>query len=367
MKIDIISLFPEYFKSPFEQSILKRAIQKKLITINCVDLRNFGLGIHKQVDDRTYGGGVGMVLKPEPISDAISYVKEKGSHCVYLSPQGSLLTASKSRKLASYPHLIFLCGHYEGVDERVIEEHIDEEISIGDYVLTNGLSAALVVIDSLVRFIPGVIENNLASEQDSFEDSLLDFPHYTRPEVFKGRRVPQVLLKGNHKAIDEWRKASRLKNTFAKRPDLYLRYLSEENTPFYKENIFQKENIKVNVKYFLMTKSIEKSLDFYAYVFSDFCEIVTQEKMSAQVSLFEGQLVLLFKILKENEIIKTNLFSITLEEDIFFKVYHRWKRKYNVCLQQLNENSWTFSSKDPSENGWVFILNKKEKSYEPVN
>lgn len=363
MKIDIISLFPEYFKSPFEQSILKRAVQKKLITINCIDLRNFGLGIHKQVDDRTYGGGVGMVLKPEPIFNAINCVKERDSYCIYLSPQGNLLTANKSRKLASYSHLVFLCGHYEGVDERVIDECIDEEISIGDYVLTNGLAAALVVIDALVRFIPGVIENTLASEQDSFENNLLDFSHYTRPKVFRGREVPQVLLDGNHKSIDKWRMSSRLNNTFNKRSDLYFRYLLDNSENLDKDCNFPKQNARIDIKYFLMVKNIQEALRFYASVFFGFCEVISKEMLLAQMSLFEGQLKLLFKVLEEKEVFKTNLFSITLEEeDVFFTICHQWKKKSNVFLQQLNKNSWTFSSKDPSENGWIFILNGKDKN-----
>lgn len=365
MKIDIISLFPEYFKSPFEQSILKRALQKKLIIIDCIDLRDFGLGTYNQVDDRTYGGGVGMVLKPEPIFEAIHLVKREDSRCVYLSPQGKVLTARESRRLASYSHLIFLCGHYEGVDERVIEECIDEEISIGDYVLTSGLAAALVVIDALVRFIPGVIENDLASEQDSFENNLLDFSHYTRPEVFREKKVPRVLLEGNHKAIDDWRQTSQINNTLVKRPDLYLRYLADKTIDkekhSYKQEDFQKKDIKIAVKYFLMTKNIEKLLSFYSYVFSGFFDIVVKEKLSARVCLFKGQLELLFKVLKEEEIDKTSFLSITLdEEDVFFKIYCQWKKKKSVYLQQLNKNSWSFSGKDPSENGWIFILNKKD-------
>ena len=220
MQIDILSLFPEYFKGPFDESIIKQAQLKKLLEIRHTDIRQFADNKHNRVDDRPYGGGPGMVLMPQPVAKAIRSVKKAGSHVVYLSPQGSLLTAKKSRELAQWPHLILLCGHYEGIDERVLESEIDEEISIGDFVLTNGCLAAIVVVDALVRFIPQVLGHDQAANEDSFEQGILDCPHYTRPEIFESRQVPEVLLSGDHKKIAEWRQAAALAKTKRVRPDL---------------------------------------------------------------------------------------------------------------------------------------------------
>lgn len=224
MDIEILSLFPEYFTGPFDESILKRAREKGLLNINHVQIRDFALDKHRKVDDRPYGGGPGMVLKPGPAVSAIRHVRRPDSHVVYLSPQGEILTAEKCRSLSQKSHLILLCGHYEGVDERVLELEVDEEVSIGDYVLTNGALAAIVLIDALVRFIPGVLGHPEAADEDSFERGLLDCPHYTRPELFEGKRVPEVLLNGNHQQISEWRKEQALEKTRRTRPDLYERY-----------------------------------------------------------------------------------------------------------------------------------------------
>lgn len=220
MKIDLLSLFPGYFKGPFDESIIGQARKKGILEINLIDIRDFADNRHRRVDDRPYGGGPGMVLMANPVSQAIRSVKSDGSHVVYLSPQGRLLTAEKCRELAKYPHLVVLCGHYEGVDERVLESEVDEEISIGDYVLTNGCLPAIVVIDGLVRFIPGVLGHESAADEDSFEKGIFDCPHYTRPEVFEGKAVPDVLLSGNHKKIAEWRQKQALDKTRRIRPDL---------------------------------------------------------------------------------------------------------------------------------------------------
>ncbi len=220
MRIDILSLFPGYFKGPFDESIIKRARDKKLIEINLVDIRDFADNKYNRVDDRPYGGGPGMVLMPGPVIAAINSLKGEKTHVVYLSPQGSVLNAKKCRGFASIKHLILLCGHYEGIDERVILSLVDEEISIGDYVLTSGCPAAAVFVDAVARFIPGVIGNDQAVENDSFESGIFDCPHYTRPEDYEGQKVPEVLLSGNHGKIDEWRKIQALKKTEAVRPDL---------------------------------------------------------------------------------------------------------------------------------------------------
>lgn len=211
MEIEIISLFPEYFSGPLDVSILKRAQEKGLVTLRHKDLRPFGVGRHKKVDDHPYGGGAGMVLKPEPLTAAIASARKKESYVIYLTPQGEVLTQAHCRRLSTHSHLILVAGHYEGIDERVIQNEVDEEISIGEYVLTSGALPALVLIDSIVRLIPGVLGNEQSAEQDSFtEPGLVDFPHYTRPEIFEGKRVPEVLLTGNHEEIAKYRRNAAL-------------------------------------------------------------------------------------------------------------------------------------------------------------
>lgn len=220
MLIDILSLFPGYFTGPFDESIIKRAREKGLVEIRLTDIRNFADNRYRRVDDRPYGGGPGMVMMPQPIVAAIRHVRTSQSHVIYLSPQGKRLTAEKCRRLATNEHLILLCGHYEGIDQRVLDIEVDEEISIGDYVLTNGCLPAIVLVDSVIRFIPGVLGHVLAAEEDSFEKGLLDCPHYTRPEEFEEHIVPSVLLSGNHQDIAKWRREQALKKTREIRPDL---------------------------------------------------------------------------------------------------------------------------------------------------
>jgi tRNA (guanine37-N1)-methyltransferase len=222
MEIEILSLFPEYFRGPFDVSMLKRAREAGHLEIRHTDIRDFAENKHARVDDRPFGGGPGMVLCPGPVAKAIRSVRKPNSHVIYLSPQGSLLTAAKSQELAKKEHIILLCGHYEGVDERVLGKEIDEEISIGDYVLTSGCAAAIVIIDAMARFIPGVIGHPDAVYEDSFQDGIFDSPHYTRPENFEGMQVPAVLMQGNHAEIRKWRKAEALKKTRRVRPDLLV-------------------------------------------------------------------------------------------------------------------------------------------------
>ena len=186
MKWDILSLFPDYFDGPFDVSMIKRAREKGLLEINLVDMREFASGRYQQIDDRPYGGGPGMVLMAEPVTKAIRSVKSETSHVVYLTPQGKPLTAKRCSELATKEHLIVLCGHYEGIDERAIQLDVDEEISIGDYVLTSGCPAAIILVDSVSRFVPGVIGNEEATRQDSFENGIFDAPVFTRPPVFEG-------------------------------------------------------------------------------------------------------------------------------------------------------------------------------------
>lgn len=213
MKVDILSLFPAYFNGPFQVSILKRAQEKGLLEIEQVNIREFAENKHRKVDDRPFGGGPGMVLMPEPLIKAIRSRKKEGSRVILLSPQGVKLSAKKCAELAKEKHLILVCGHYEGVDERVMQE-IDEEISIGDYVLTSGCAAVIVLVDAVARFIPGVLGDEESASQDSFqEEGLFDAPHYTRPVEFEGVRVPEVLRSGNHAAIANWRKEKAIEKT----------------------------------------------------------------------------------------------------------------------------------------------------------
>jgi tRNA (guanine37-N1)-methyltransferase len=229
MRVDILSLFPEYFRGPFDVSILKRAKERGLLDLRLIDIRDFAKGKHAKVDDRPYGGGPGMVLMPEPVCEAIRSVKDEKSHVVYLSPQGAKLTAAKCEELAKIDHLVLLCGHYEGVDERIIMAEVDEEISIGDYVLTNGCIAAIVLVDAVARFIPDVLGHEEAAGQDSFQDGIFDAPHYTRPEVFEGMAVPEVLKNGHHKEIAKWRRGQALAKTKKIRPELVKENQDETN------------------------------------------------------------------------------------------------------------------------------------------
>lgn len=232
MKFDILTLFPKMFSSPLQESILGKAIEKRLIEIQIINIREFTLDKHQVVDDTPYGGGQGMVMKVEPIARAIESVKSQNpfARTIYLTPQGKPFNQDLARKFSSQPHLILLCGRYEGVDERVRELFIDEEISIGDYVLTGGELAAMVLIDAISRFIPGVLGSDRSAEEDSFFNSLLEYPQYTRPFNFRERRVPEVLLSGNHSAISSWRRREALRRTSLRRPDLLAKAdLSEED------------------------------------------------------------------------------------------------------------------------------------------
>lgn len=221
LRIDVITIFPKVMDAILGESMMKRAAALGAARFFVHDLRAWAPEPHRTVDDRPYGGGPGMLLKPQPLHDALTQLKTPGCRVIYLSPQGRTFTQSRARELsAAGGHLIFICGHYEGIDERVIELHVHEEISIGDYVLTNGILAAAVVIDAVVRLIPGVVGGPGATEQESFTGPLLDCPHYTRPEVFEGLPVPPVLLSGNHAHVAKWRHEQSLARTRARRPDL---------------------------------------------------------------------------------------------------------------------------------------------------
>lgn len=221
MQIDILSLFPEYFSGPFDVSILKRAQEKGILKINLIDIRKFADNKHNKVDDRPFGGGPGMVLSPGPVVRAIDSVRREDSHVIYLSPQGAPLNGEKAKGLAHCKHLILLCGHYEGVDQRALDLRVSEEISIGDYVLTNGCVASIVLVDAVARFIPDVLGNSQAAHQDSLEGGYFEGPLYTRPENFENMVVPQILREGHHAKIEKWRLCKGIEKTKLVRPDLY--------------------------------------------------------------------------------------------------------------------------------------------------
>lgn len=218
MKITILTLFPEMVEPLINSSILKRAQEKKLVKFEIVNFREFSTNKHKTVDDTPYGGGSGMVLSVEPIYYALESL-EKPNHKILLSPQGTKFDQNKAKQLLEEEHLTFICGHYEGFDERVLE-FVDEEISLGDFVMTGGEIAALAMIDSIVRLIPGVIGSQESFEKDSFYDGLLDYPQYTKPREFRGLEVPDVLLSGDHAKIEKWRQEMSKKKTLERRPDL---------------------------------------------------------------------------------------------------------------------------------------------------
>jgi len=221
MKIDILTLFPEMFES-LKESILGRALEKDLFELNLINIRDFSLDKHKKVDDYVFGGGDGMLMTPQPLYDAIMSVKTDKSHTVYMSPKGRVLKQSVVKELAqTYEHLIIVCGHYEGIDQRVIDLCIDEQISIGDYVLTGGEIPAMVLVDAVARYIPEVLHNETSTDDESFSENLLEHPQYTRPREFMGLGVPEVLLNGNHKEIEKWKHAKKIEETKKYRPDLF--------------------------------------------------------------------------------------------------------------------------------------------------
>ncbi|MCD5322662.1 MULTISPECIES: tRNA (guanosine(37)-N1)-methyltransferase TrmD [Pontibacillus] len=239
MHIDILTLFPEMFSGVLNTSIMKKAQESNAFSYETVNFRDYTESKHLKVDDTPYGGGAGMVLSPQPIFDAVEAIKDqqgKKPRVILMCPQGEPHTQAKAEELAQEEHLIFLCGHYEGYDERIREHVVTDEISIGDYVLTGGELGAMVVMDSVVRLLPGVLGNASSAPEDSFSNGLLEHPHYTRPRNFRGMEVPEVLFSGNHAKIDEWRHKQSLKRTYERRKDLIeQRSLSDQEKEWLKE------------------------------------------------------------------------------------------------------------------------------------
>ena len=219
MKVDVLTLFPGMFAGPMDESILRRAQEKRRLELTIRNLRDWTHDRHRTVDDEPYGGGPGMVLKPEPIFEAIEELAGDTTQVVMLSPQGQPFRQSKARELGGHEHLLMLCGAYEGFDERV-RSLVNHELSIGDYVLTNGALPAMVVIDAVTRLLPGVLGDDLSSTEESFSENLLEYPQYTRPADFRGMKVPEVLLSGDHGAVEEWRQEQAAERTAQRRPDL---------------------------------------------------------------------------------------------------------------------------------------------------
>ncbi len=237
LEINIVTIFPEMFSSPFNESIIKRAIEKGLAEIIVHNLRDFARDKHRVTDDYPYGGGAGMVMKPEPIAEAIERINEKSpSRVIMMTPQGEPFTQQKAKKLSLENRITILCGRYEGVDERIREHFVDDEVSIGDYILTGGEIPAMVLADAVVRLIPGVLGAEASAAEDSFSSHLLEYPHYTRPASFRGYEVPDILLSGDHEKISRWRKREALKRTLEKRPDMLAGIeLSDEDMEILKE------------------------------------------------------------------------------------------------------------------------------------
>ena len=244
MRFDIITIFPELFRGVFEFGIIRRAVEAGLIEINLHDLRDYTFDRHHQVDDRPFGGGAGMVMKPEPLFRAIEAVTDRaeGATVVMLSPQGRLLTQRVADELAARKQVVLICGRYEGVDERVIEQLADDELSIGDYVLSGGEIPAMVVVDAVTRLIPGALGCNESAERDSFADGLLDYPHYTRPVEYRGLKAPDVLVSGHHGEIEKWRRRKAMEKTLKRRPDLLERRALSEDERRLVEEILREMN-----------------------------------------------------------------------------------------------------------------------------
>ncbi len=219
MRIDVLTLFPEMFQA-LNSSLIGKAIEKGAFEFKVVDIREFSKDKHKKVDDYIFGGGDGMLMACQPLYDAIMSVKRENSHTIYLSPKGKVLKQGIVKSLSSYEHLILICGHYEGIDERIIEMCVDEMVSIGDYILTGGELPAMVLIDSILRYVPNVLGNENSVCDESFSDNLLEYPQYTRPYEFMGKKVPDVLISGNHAEIKKWRENQKIIETKKYRPDL---------------------------------------------------------------------------------------------------------------------------------------------------
>jgi tRNA (guanine37-N1)-methyltransferase len=248
MRFDILSIFPEMFASLIDFGIIGRAVKRGQVEINVINLRDFAEGPHLVTDDRPFGGGDGMVMKPEPIARALGSIRTGGGETsvILLTPQGQPFTQSIARSLATLQQIVLVCGRYEGVDERVRSSYVDTELSIGDYILTGGELPAMIVVDAVSRLIPGVLGGARSNREESFEDHFLEYPHYTRPRVFQGQEVPPVLLSGNHRTIQVWRRTQSIKRTLERRPDLLEKAHLSETDKSILEELKQKQGKPVH-------------------------------------------------------------------------------------------------------------------------
>ncbi|MBQ9014118.1 MAG: tRNA (guanosine(37)-N1)-methyltransferase TrmD [Bacilli bacterium] len=319
MKIDILTLFPEMFEGFKKESIIKRAIDNKKVSIKTHNFRDYAKNKHKKVDDTPYGGGAGMVLMCQPIFDAVEDLKKEDSKVILLTPQGKTYNEEKAYELSKEKHLIFICGHYEGFDER-IRTIADEEISIGDYVLTGGELPSMVLTDSIVRLLPGVIEEE-SHLNDSFNDNLLDYPTYTKPRNYKGMKVPEVLLSGDHKKIDEWRKNESLKITSIKRPDLLNNKISLERHGLKRKNDIYVDDIK-DIK---VIEIKEKNGTY---------KLFKENKINA-VTIFDPKIVSGYKLKGKSKNATTKIL-IVKEEFIGKVAYKNVIKKIDVLAKRFN-------------------------------
>lgn len=244
MKFHVLTLFPEMIMQGMGTSITGRAMNKGLISVDAVNIRDYTLDKHGKVDDYPYGGGAGMVMGPQPVYDAVTAVKEAcapDTPVIYLTPQGKVFSQQMAEDFSKYSDLIFLCGHYEGIDERALEAVVTHQVSIGDYVLTGGEFPAMIMIDCISRLVPGVLNNDVSADIESFHDNLLEYPQYTRPEVFRGMAVPEVLLSGHHAKIEEWRRKKSIERTLKVRPDLLEQANLSKKERIYLETLLQEQ------------------------------------------------------------------------------------------------------------------------------
>lgn len=331
MHFEVLSLFPSYIDGPIQESILKRAIQKGFIQVSTVDIRSFATRKDGRVDDRPYGGGPGMVMMAEPVVSAIRSCKKPSSRVVFLSPRGVLLTPSLARDLSKEDHLVLVCGHYEGVDERAVESCVDLEVSIGDYVLTNGCLAALVLIDTISRFIPGVLGHEESSSSDSFENGLFKWPQYTVPRVFEGEEVPEVLFSGDHKKIASWRQGEALRLTREKRPDLVAKAFNAQGSK--KEGVTLRKIVE-EAFYF------EKTCEFYHKLTG-----VSPETNEGRASFFWEGITLSF--MRTNlETKKQSTLYLELTPAQFKKAFLWWTKKNPAAQHNILSNN-AFLCTDP--------------------
>ena len=251
MNFYVMTLFPEMVMDVLNTSILKRAMDKGIITAKAINIRDYADNKHNKVDDYTYGGGAGMLMQAQPIFDCYNAIleeirkqnKDASPRVIYVTPQGSVFSQEKARELSEDEDIIFLCGHYEGIDERVLEEIVTDYISIGDYVLTGGELPAMVMIDAVARLVPGVLNNNESAETESFDDGLLEYPQYSRPEIWRDKKVPPVLLSGNHQNVEVWRFQKSLERTKERRPELYDKYVEEHPEQFTSKAVKKRNKI----------------------------------------------------------------------------------------------------------------------------